>query len=240
MREIHNLRIPEIALTKWRSISDLMAEIAGVPASGISIVEGDSIRVIESVHAPRGGGPGETSYKFQPGMKSYCAGVVHAREKLIIRDATRSDFWKDSDGAKAGFIAYAGVPIFQPDREIFGTLCLFDSKPNDFSGPTVRLMEEFADIITGHLELIQANLKLEETLKDVRTLQGLIPICAQCKKIRNDKGYWQKVEVYLEEHSQARFTHGLCEDCMQKLYGHEKWFKEPDKTDKDKPDKPGK
>lgn len=239
MHETHNLRIPEIALAKWRSIADLMAEIAGVPASGISIVEGDTMRLIGGAHSPGASGAEDVSYKLQPGMKIYCAGVVHAREKLVIRDATRSDFWKDSEGAKSGYIAYAGVPIFQPDREIFGTLCLFDRKPNDFSAHTVRLMEEFADIITGHLELIHANLKLEETLKDVRTLQGLIPICAQCKKIRDDKGYWQKVEVYLEEHSQARFTHGLCEDCMQKLYGHEKWFKESDKPDKDKPEKPG-
>jgi len=143
----------------------------------------------------------------------------------VIADAGKSDFWKDSEGAKAGYIAYAGVPIFHPNGDIFGSICIFDRKPNNFDGTIIRVMEEFSEIITGHLDLISKNTQLEETLKDVRTLQGLIPICAQCKKIRDVKGFWQKVETYLEERSGARFTHGLCEDCMQKLYGKEKWFK---------------
>ena len=67
--------------------------------------------------------------------------------------------------------------------------------------------------------------KMEEAIKEVDTLRGLIPICSKCKKIRNDKGFWEKVETYLEKHSSARFTHGLCKDCMQELYGKETWFK---------------
>ena len=51
------------------------------------------------------------------------------------------------------------------------------------------------------------------------TLRGLIPICASCKKIRDDKGYWSQVEVYVRERSEAEFSHGICPDCMKKLYG---------------------
>ncbi|MDD2804461.1 MAG: PAS domain S-box protein [Elusimicrobiales bacterium] len=68
--------------------------------------------------------------------------------------------------------------------------------------------------------------RMEEALKEVQTLRGLIPICAKCKKIRDDKGFWQKVEIYLEKRSQARFTHGLCQDCTRELYGKESWYKE--------------
>ncbi len=71
--------------------------------------------------------------------------------------------------------------------------------------------------------------KMEEAIKEVDTLRGLIPICAKCKKIRNDSGFWEKVEVYMEKHSSARFTHGLCKDCMKELYGKETWFKESGK-----------
>jgi len=71
--------------------------------------------------------------------------------------------------------------------------------------------------------------KMEEAMKEVDTLRGLIPICAKCKKIRDDKGFWEKVEVYLEKHSAARFTHGLCKDCMKELYGNENWFSEAEK-----------
>jgi hypothetical protein len=60
--------------------------------------------------------------------------------------------------------------------------------------------------------------KLLTALSEIKTLKGIIPICSSCKKIRNDKGYWQKVEEYLGEHSDAKFSHGICMDCAKKLY----------------------
>jgi len=61
-------------------------------------------------------------------------------------------------------------------------------------------------------------LKLRDALSRVRTLSGMLPICASCKKIRNDKGYWEQIETYLRDHSEAEFTHGICPDCAKKLY----------------------
>lgn len=61
--------------------------------------------------------------------------------------------------------------------------------------------------------------KLQEALMQVKTLRGLLPICSACKKIRNDQGYWQQIEGYIKEHSEADFTHSICPDCMTKLYG---------------------
>jgi len=70
--------------------------------------------------------------------------------------------------------------------------------------------------------LIQERLKLinelTEALSRVKTLTGLLPICAGCKKIRNDNGYWEQVEMYLKEHSDMEFTHGFCPDCIKRLY----------------------
>lgn len=60
--------------------------------------------------------------------------------------------------------------------------------------------------------------ELQKALDEIKTLGGLIPICASCKKIRKDTGYWQSVEQYIEEHSDARFSHGICPDCVRKLY----------------------
>jgi len=51
----------------------------------------------------------------------------------------------------------------------------------------------------------------------VRTLEGLVPICSYCKKIRNDKDFWQEVEHYIEQHSRAKFSHGICPACYQKI-----------------------
>jgi PAS domain S-box-containing protein len=59
---------------------------------------------------------------------------------------------------------------------------------------------------------------LQDALASVKSLSGLLPICASCKKIRDDKGYWSQVEHYISQHSQATFTHGICPDCIKKLY----------------------
>lgn len=58
---------------------------------------------------------------------------------------------------------------------------------------------------------------LADAVDSLKTLRGLIPICAQCKKMRNDQGFWLQVEHYLNDHSEARFTHGLCPDCADKF-----------------------
>ena len=60
--------------------------------------------------------------------------------------------------------------------------------------------------------------QLQNTLEHVKMLRGIIPICSNCKKIRDDKGYWNQVEVYIRDHSDAEFSHGICPDCVQILY----------------------
>ena len=61
-------------------------------------------------------------------------------------------------------------------------------------------------------------LELKAALADVKILSGLLPICAVCKKIRDDKGYWNQIELYIRDHSEAEFSHGFCPDCAKKLY----------------------
>jgi DNA repair exonuclease SbcCD ATPase subunit len=60
--------------------------------------------------------------------------------------------------------------------------------------------------------------ELQTALERVKTLSGMLPICASCKKIRDDKGYWNKIEAYIEKHSEAEFSHGICPECARKLY----------------------
>lgn len=59
---------------------------------------------------------------------------------------------------------------------------------------------------------------LQTALQEVKALSGLLPICASCKSIRNDRGYWHSIETYIEAHSKATFSHGICPECIQKLY----------------------
>lgn len=66
--------------------------------------------------------------------------------------------------------------------------------------------------------------ELLEALENVKILSGLLPICSQCKKIRDDQGYWNNLEAYIEKHSGASFSHGMCEECSDRLYGDEDWY----------------
>ncbi len=67
--------------------------------------------------------------------------------------------------------------------------------------------------------------ELQKAHENVKVLSGLMPICASCKKIRDDEGYWKQIEEYIEKHSEAHFSHSLCEDCAEKLYGNQEWFR---------------
>jgi hypothetical protein len=59
---------------------------------------------------------------------------------------------------------------------------------------------------------------IKKALEKVKQLSGLLPICASCKKIRDDQGYWKQIEVYISEHSDAEFSHGICEECARRIY----------------------
>ena len=85
-------------------------------------------------------------------------------------------------------------------------------------------------------QLIQ---ELSSALTEVKTLGGLLPICANCKKIRNDQGYWTHVELYIAQHSDAQFSHGICDECSDKLYGDQPWYqKKKQEREPDNPTKP--
>ncbi len=70
-----------------------------------------------------------------------------------------------------------------------------------------------------NVELSRKNDQLRDALADVKKLQGMLPICANCKKVRDDDGYWRQIESYISEHSDAKITHGICPECIIKLYG---------------------
>ena len=67
-------------------------------------------------------------------------------------------------------------------------------------------------------QLQEKNAQLQDAFDNIKTLKGFIPICANCKKIRDDEGFWENVEVYVRDHTEAEFSHGICPDCSHKLY----------------------
>jgi hypothetical protein len=83
----------------------------------------------------------------------------------------------------------------------------------------------FSKSIKQHEESLEKVIRdLEKAMSEIKTLKGLIPICASCKKIRDDKGFWNQLETHIQKHSHAQFSHGLCPDCQETLYGSEDWY----------------
>lgn len=67
-------------------------------------------------------------------------------------------------------------------------------------------------------ELTLVNEELKKSLQEIKILSGFLPICSSCKKIRDAQGYWNQLETYITEHSEAEFSHSICDDCMKKIY----------------------
>jgi hypothetical protein len=114
-----------------------------------------------------------------------------------------------------------------PDGKPFGTICVLDSKENSYSLTFEQLIENFRYIIEAHLSLLfmnqtlgDENKKLHDYINEIKVLRGILHICSLCKKIRDKDGMWYKMEHYITERSDAKFSHGFCPECG------DKWFKE--------------
>lgn len=108
-------------------------------------------------------------------------------------------------------------------------VCYLELRPEKDEGPFLKEERKFLD---GIAELLGKSYErrlaaeerekligeLQNALQEVKTLTGLLPICASCKKIRNDQGYWERIERYIGERSSVQFSHGICPECAQKLY----------------------
>ena len=102
-----------------------------------------------------------------------------------------------------------------------GAYLLKPPNAQDMERAIIIALARFQDMIELrrlNTELERRNRDLQAALAKVKLLSGLLPICASCKKIRDDGGYWHQVEVYIQSHSEAEFSHGLCPDCVQELY----------------------
>ncbi len=146
-----------------------------------------------------------------------------------------------TSGGQDAYVNIRGVPLYQ-NGEILGAILISEdvTQLKKDQEELIRYRERLEEIIEvrtqelqrAYQELQQENaerqkaeaekeaiiVKLQAALAQVKNLSGLFPICASCKKIRDDEGYWHQVEVYIRDHSEAEFSHGICPECMAKLY----------------------
>ena len=207
---LREYRILDTAAEKtYDDITALAAYLCNVPIAMISLVD-ESRQWFKS---KLGLNECET-----PRDVAFCAHAILQTEPLIVRDALKDMRFSDSAlVTRSPHIRfYAGFPLASPEGCAVGSLCAIDRRPRQLTAEQKGAMQALARQVMALLELRRVSAQMAEALEKVKTLQGLLPICAWCKRIRDDKGYWNQVEAYIHTHTGTDFTHGICPDCYEK------------------------
>ena len=152
-------------------------------------------------------------YKYQseePGIKKE---IIHQRVLTSFRKQLREEV------KKTGIIE-AVYKLALPDGRTFWLKdqAEIERYPDDQSSISIGCLTEVSKEMEAAEEREKLVLALQDALSKVKQLSGLLPICASCKKIRDDQGYWNQIEEYIRNHSEADFSHGLCPLCIENLY----------------------
>ncbi len=220
--EISKIHITDNIIDKWQSIVNTLAEMIHVPAALIMKVKPPFIEVFRSSET--------NNNPYKVGDKEhlaglYCETVIKTKNELLIPNALKDENWNKNPDIKLGMISYLGFPIIWPTGEIFGTICVLDSKENRYGEVYKKLLFQSKELVDAHLDLIYQNSRLENTTKElekslneIKVLRGFLAICSYCKKIRDDKNNWDPIETYIRSRSEVEFSHGICPECAKKVF----------------------
>ncbi len=211
-KRIEALRRYEILDTAPEQVFDdyafLASTICQTPIALMSLVDADrqwfKARVgLDATETPR-------EYAF-------CAHTILGTDVMIVEDATHDPRLSNNPLVTGApdIRFYAGAPLIDGEGNGLGSLCVIDSKPRTLSKEQNDSLQALARQLISQLELRRTSAELASALSDIKTLQGLLPICAHCKEVRDDSGFWHSVESYVSTHTDATFSHGICPDCVK-------------------------
>ncbi|MDB6137761.1 MAG: hypothetical protein JWO94_833, partial [Verrucomicrobiaceae bacterium] len=143
---------------------------------------------------------------------AFCAHTILGSTPLVVENATLDERFAQNPLVTAGpeIRFYAGAPLIDSEGYALGSICVIDRKPRELEIKQRLALEALSRQVIALLEFRRASAELARALSELDTLRGLLPICCYCKSIRNDEGYWNTVETYVSQHSQASFSHGIC------------------------------
>ncbi|MEJ2306976.1 MAG: PAS domain S-box protein, partial [candidate division WOR-3 bacterium] len=182
-----NIDIPEKMLAKWQEIVNILAEIMNVPAALIMRTFPPEIEVFVTSDTEEN--PYEVGHREKI-LGLYCEEVITNDKELLVADARKISRWKNNPDIKLGMISYLGYPLRWPDGDLFGTICVLDSKKNKYSELFKKTLFQFKELIESHLELIFQHRKVEiEKEKAEQYLEAAGPIVV----ILNEKGKIKRI-----------------------------------------------
>jgi GAF domain-containing protein len=160
---------------------------------------------------------------------AFCAHAILETHTMIVSDALTDERFSDNplvlEDPKIRF--YAGTPLVSPEGFPLGTLCAVDRQPRTLNPRQLEALGALATQAESLLEYRRISLELREALSEIKMLSGLLPMCAWCKRIRDENDNWNNLERYIAEHSNADVTHGICPDCRKKHFEERKPIDKP-------------
>ena len=151
-----------------------------------------------------------------PREYAFCAYTILTDRPMIVEDAMADARFVDNPLVTGEPLIrfYAAVPLIDPGGHALGTLCAIDRQPRSLAAGQIDALSRLGRQVSDQMELRFVAASLADALDNVRVLSGLLPMCAWCKGVRNDAGYWGRVEDYLRDHAGLKTTHGICPACF--------------------------
>ena len=201
-----NLRRTMVSRSLYHSQSEFLHSVFNSIPHPFYVIDAFTYRIVTANAATGTGWEGKTCHQLTHRRESPCEGEAHRcpleRVKEQKGPVVVEHVHFDGEGKEKTYEVH-GFPIF------------------DGGGEVIQMIEYAMDITPRREaekereELVNV---LQEALAEVRKLSGLLPICASCKKVRDDKGYWEQVETYIEKRTEAEFSHSICPECEKRLY----------------------
>jgi PAS domain S-box-containing protein len=185
--------IPDETLAKWQRIVDLMAWILEVPAALIMRVHPEQIEVL--VGSDSVGNPYEPGERADLNTGLYCEAVMARQAKLLVPDARVDPEWEHNPDIELGMTFYLGYPIRSPSGEVFGTICVLDSKENPRAIEYEKLIEKFRNVVEGDLKSLVNAAALQESQRRLADAERLAHIGTWELDLEKNKLWWSD-EVY--------------------------------------------
>jgi PAS domain S-box-containing protein len=164
MSALEMIQIPSEIVQKWQDIVDLLAEILRVPSALVMKVEPPNIKVFVSSESE--GNPYEEDEVACLNTGLYCETVMRTRNLLLVTDALVDQEWKVNPDIKLGMISYMGFPVAWPNGDIFGTICVLDSRRNEYNELYKKLLLQCRDVLQADLTSLQARNELELKVRE--------------------------------------------------------------------------
>lgn len=155
---------------------------------------------------------------------AFCKLAIEQHDVFLVTDASADGRFSSNPlvTGDPNIRFYAGAPLVTPGGVALGTLCAIDTVPRDLSTDQKRALQALARRVIGALEarrvagdLNRALLDVDSARKEVAELKDLVPMCAWCRKVRDDDSFWHSVEDYIGSHPEIEVTHGICPECVK-------------------------